>query len=301
MMKILLCLLLSTFTSMAQTFVDPNTNSIKEIPIGKVTKVVGRIIRVPFKNRSVEQPLKMDDVIIQGDIIKTSEKSLGRFMMNDETTLTLGPDSEFEFTKYTEDDKGNRKATYNFLLGHLRAKVTKPAAPGELEFKMRKVSMGIRGTEIIAEIIMDKDKNYVTKVLLTEGKAFVDLTHLSMKTLKDLNLDIGKILDTARAKLEAKAADLLIPLTDAQFKKLLTLKNNEYKFPFIKDMNNPDDKDTADEDKAPFPTTGHEGLDSQVKSPGLYMDKQKKNWKEILDENQKTKKTRKKIVDDHDN
>lgn len=298
-MKMLIAILFLTNLATAQTFVDPKTNAIKEEPIGKVTKVVGRMIRIPFKNRSIEEPLKLDDQIIQGDIIKTSEKSIGRFQMKDDTSLTLGPESEFEFTKYTEDESGKRKATYNFLLGHLRAKVTKPAEPGALEFKMRKVSMGIRGTEIIAEIVLDKANNYITKVLLSEGKAFVDLTQLNMRTLKDLNLDIGKILDTARAKLEAKAPDLLIPLTDAQFKKLLTMKDNDYKFPFLKDMNNPDNDD---EDKGNQLMSGDASLDAaEPKKPGLYMDKQKKNWKEILDENQKTKKSRKKIVEEDDN
>lgn len=298
-MKYFLSLLFLCQFSFAQTFVDPNTNGIKQDPIGKVSKVIGRIIRIPFKNRSIEEPLKMDDKIVQGDIIKTSEKSLIKFLMNDETVITLGPESEFEFTKYSEDkdakDSAKRKATYNFLLGHMRAKVTKKAEPGDLEFKMRKVSMGIRGTEIIAEIVMDKANNYVTKVLLTEGKAFVDLTQLSMKTLKDLELDIGKILDTARAKIDAKAADLYIPLTEAQFKKLLSLKNHDYKFPFLKDMNHPEDKD----DDGASANSGHTGVE-QVKSPGLYMDKQKKNWKEILDENQKTKKPKKKIVHEED-
>lgn len=298
-MKMLLCVLLLSFTTMAQTFVDPKSNQIKETPIGKVTKVVGKILRIPFKNRSIEEPLKVDDQIIKGDLIKTGEKSLARFTMNDDTSLTLGPDSEFEFTKYDEDEKGGRKATYNFLLGHLRAKVTKPAEPGALEFKMRKVSMGIRGTEIIAEIVMDKANNYVTKVLLTEGKAFVDLTQLSMKTLKDLNLDIGKILDTARSKIDSKAADLLIPLTDTQFKKLLTLKNNEFKFPFIKDMNSPDDKDGNQDEASPVPSNDTH-LDGQVKSPGLYMDKKKKNWKEILEEDNQTKKSKKKAADNDD-
>ena len=282
--------------TIAQTFVDPKTNDIKVSPIGKVTKVMGKIIRVPFKNRSIEEPLKIDDVILEGDIIKTSEKSLGRFVMKDDTTLTLGPVSEFEFTKYVEKEDGGRKATYNFLLGHLRAKVNKPAGAGDLEFKMRKVSMGIRGTEIIAEIIMDKENNYITKVLLTEGKAFVDLTQLSMKMFKDLNLDVGKILDTARSKIASKASDLLIPLTDAQFKKLLTLKDNDYKFPFLKDMNNPDNDD---DEKAKPAIEGDSVLAPSTKEPGLYMDKKKKNWQQILEEEHQVKiKPQKKEDDD---
>lgn len=259
----------------SQPKIDPKTNQLIETPIGKVTKIFGKATKTEFKDRNKEIDLKVGSEFFKGDILKSEKKSIIKIDLEDETSMTIGPESEFEFTHYAKEGN-NRKATFTFLLGEMRAKINKPAPPGNVEFKMRKISMGIRGTEIISQILKDKEGNYLTKVLLTEGKAYLDLTDLNLKNVKEMNLEVGKILDTALAKPDALESDLLIPISDEQMKKLLSVDGEEYKYPFLVSLSKSENELKKD-------------AKIQIEDDGLKLNKKKKQWNEILEEDQNKK------------
>ncbi len=280
----LIVLLTSTLT-FGQAIIDPATNKIKEIPVGKITALRGEAFRLPYSNRQESIPLKVGSDLFTGDDITTEESSLVKIQMTDDTAITLGPKTQFEIVLYNFEAKDKRNATFDLKEGHLRSKIVTPAKSNELTYKMGKVAMGIRGTEIVAEILKkSKDDGKVTRVAIIEGKAFVDFTTVGHKTLKKIGLDLGKILNTKLITPNSKEEDFLIPLSNEELKRLLS-PDESMGATFLKDL---DKKPLKDSVNAALGTKGPEAV-AQTSEDDVTLEKKKKNWTQILEEDQNIK------------
>lgn len=274
-MNLFLILTLFTSSLFAQTVIDPSTGKVKVDPIGKIEKVVGEVFRIPNENRKQEIEAKVGMELFVGDRIKTKEKSLAKILLKDETQSTLGPETEFEISRFNYENKNLRKVTLDLIQGHLRTHVVNPLdRNGDMSIKMKQVTMGIRGTQFVSEIVK-KSKKFETKIALVEGKAFLDLSDLNLKVLKRIGIEPGQMFDTAKAAFDAKEEELLIPLTDEQLNQLI---KNEEGATFIKDL-----KYHTNAASSPI----EKGMESES---DVELKKRTKPWKDILTEDQQKKK-----------
>jgi hypothetical protein len=274
-MNLFLVLTLFTSSLFAQSVIDPATGKVKVDPIGKIEKVVGEVFRIPNENRKQEIEAKVGMELFVGDRIKTKEKSLAKILLKDDTQSTLGPETEFEISRFNYENKNLRKVTLDLIQGHLRTHVVNPLdRNGDMSIKMKQVTMGIRGTQFVSEIVK-KSKKFETKIALVEGKAFLDLSDLNLKVLKRIGIEPGQMFDTAKAAFDAKEEELLIPLTDDQLNQLM---KNEDGATFIKDLKYQANAGSSAKEISP-------GTESDVE-----LKKRTKPWKDILTEDQQKKK-----------
>lgn len=110
--------------------------------IGQITKLKGFVKRDKMDMRS-------GDKIYEGDTLQVEDASFVRVKLSDNTQISLGPNSEFIFKKNKISD-GKRDQVFNLIKGKMRAIINKKATKGEkIRFKVKNVSLGVRGTEFI--------------------------------------------------------------------------------------------------------------------------------------------------------
>lgn len=273
-MKFFLFLIFMSNALLAQTVIDPQTGKVKVDPVAKIEKVIGEAFRIPNEDRKKEIELKPGMELFVGDRIKTKEKSLVKFILNDDTQTALGPETDFEISRFTMENKNLRKMTLNLLKGHMRTNVpNKLDRNGDIEIKLNKVSMGIRGTQFVSEIVK-KSKNLETKIALIEGKAFLNLTDLNLKVLKQIGMEPGQVFDSSIVKFDSSEEQILFPLTNDQLQQLM---KNEEGAVFLKDLVAKNEKGELIENK-----TNEKGE--------LQIQKRTKPWKDILEQDQNSKK-----------
>lgn len=146
---------------------DPKTSSVIPKFLGKIIRIRGTAFA---KTDNDKIPLTKDMKIYQGQTLVTEDKSIIKLEMVDKTTLTLGPNSEVNMEKFKYMTQSNRESVINFLRGQVRVHYNvKPEKEKQLRFKTNHVSMGIRGTKILASTLKN-DKGHKVKVALLQGK-----------------------------------------------------------------------------------------------------------------------------------
>lgn len=93
--------------------------------------------------------VKLGERFVKSDTIVTSEQSIAKVLVVDDTIITIGPSSELSFENFEFMDKTNRKAVYNLIKGQLSGNVKNKAKDGDLQFKTKYTVLGVRGTEIL--------------------------------------------------------------------------------------------------------------------------------------------------------
>ncbi|MCF6244560.1 MAG: FecR family protein [Sulfurovum sp.] len=92
--------------------------------------------------------------IYKGDEIITKKKTRIQVMLNDDTVVTIGPDSSFSFVDYFFD--GSKKSTIKMQAnrGFFRSVTGKigKIAPERFKVKTKLATIGIRGTDFSAQI-----------------------------------------------------------------------------------------------------------------------------------------------------
>ena len=92
---------------------------------------------------------------MQGDSIKTGKESCAGIIFDDDTTASLGPDSEIVIEDYQFDPAEQKlafvvrliKGTFSFITGQI-AKL----APKKIKFETPDATLGVRGTEFLVKI-----------------------------------------------------------------------------------------------------------------------------------------------------
>lgn len=116
--------------------------------------------------------VKVGDRFNKNDTIVTGDQSLARVLVVDDTTLTIGPNSELNFAEFEYTDKDNRKLLYNLVKGQLSGHVRQKAKDGDINFKTKYTVLGVRGTEILMNFRSVNNVD-VSEYALVSGKAVV--------------------------------------------------------------------------------------------------------------------------------
>ncbi len=173
---IFLTVLFYLSTAMAQDFkLDSKTSMAIPTYLGKIIFLQGEALKINISDEKTT--LQQNERIVVGDTIKTAENTIIKIKMNliDDSIFTLGPNSSFKFIDSSTDTNNKRKTLYKFISGQLRANFPNKAGPGEIKIELaEKVSMGIRGTELLANIRSGKEENILQVALL---KGALDITN----------------------------------------------------------------------------------------------------------------------------
>jgi len=100
--------------------------------------------------------------ILKGDEIVTKKRTRVQVMLNDDTVITIGPDSSFSFIDYLFD--GTKKSTIKMQAkrGFFRSVTGKigKIAPERFKVKTQLATIGIRGTDFSAQL-SDGSASYI--------------------------------------------------------------------------------------------------------------------------------------------
>ena len=146
--------------------------------IGEVALVEGTVYLISKDNK--KEQLEETQPLYQGDQILTMEDGYVKILMKDDTVFDIGESSQFIFSKFDFKSKSERKAEYNFIYGQMRSIFSVKAKNEEdLKIKTPDVVMGVRGTEIFADVT-EKDGTIQTDITLTSGR--LRINHLTENT-----------------------------------------------------------------------------------------------------------------------
>ena len=122
--------------------------------IGEVTALSG-YAQLQRKNK-VSDVLK-GAKILQKDRITTATHSKVQVILNDDTVITIGPDSEYSFESY--EDHGNAQVMMKITRGFFKAVTGKigKVAPQKFKIKTRAATIGVRGTQFMAYVTENEE------------------------------------------------------------------------------------------------------------------------------------------------
>lgn len=250
---------------------DKKSGSVIPKYLGKISLIKGSAFAKDLGGD--ERTLKKGDKIYKGETVRTIKASILKIEMVDMTIVTVGVNSALNFEKFKYKTKKDREAVINLLKGQVRTYFkVKSKKPEQLKVKVGQVSMGVRGTKILANYFKNSKGDQVTQVALIEGKARLydkASDHEEYMGRGDHYVSILKNDGTSvkREKLALNAAAL---------KRLDSKEVNEQTGfrPFLLDFNSNDldqSEDGLDEDS-----------DASKNGTRSGMSKKNKNWKETL-------------------
>ncbi len=96
----------------------------------------------------------MGMIVLEGDAIVTKVKTRVQIMLKDETVVTVGSSSHFSFDEYSFDGTKKSKLQMSATRGFFRSVTGKlgKVAPKRFKIKTANATIGIRGTDISANI-----------------------------------------------------------------------------------------------------------------------------------------------------
>ncbi len=97
--------------------------------------------------------------ILNSDIIKTYNNSRIQIILKDNTTLTIGANSSFEFTKFYFDGTSNSSLHMKANRGFFRTVTGKIGKIAPKRFKLKTISaiIGVRGTDFSGDIMENRE------------------------------------------------------------------------------------------------------------------------------------------------
>jgi len=157
-------------------------------------------------------PVKNGMNILKGDEIITKQKTRIQVMLNDDTVITIGPDSSFSFIDYFFD--GSKKSTIKMQAnrGFFRSVTGKigKIAPQRFKVKTNLATIGIRGTDFSAQI-----GSASTSYICNRGEITLHFENIQksiiagQKALLHLDGMHIKEMSAASVKKDSKASKLL--------------------------------------------------------------------------------------------
>ncbi len=125
-----------------------NKETGKAIPafVGELKLVKGTALRTTGGRPRLVQ---IGEKFYPKDIVVTEADSSMKILIADDTWLSLGPESELIFADFEFKDKNERKIHYELKRGQLSANVREKIKSGEVKFRSKFSSMGVRGTKIM--------------------------------------------------------------------------------------------------------------------------------------------------------
>ncbi len=169
-MKKLILFLLLPLSLQAQDF-SFNKETGKAVPnfVGELKLIQGKALKTTGGR---PRPVEIGEKFYPKDVVATEADSTMKILIADDTWLALGPHSELVFSEFAFTDKTNRKIHYQLRKGQLSANVRQKVKAGEVRFKSRYSSMGVRGTKIMMNY-REINGTGISEYALIEGQADV--------------------------------------------------------------------------------------------------------------------------------
>ncbi len=169
---------------------NPKTKMMVPENYGIIVRHVGTVHKVDAKGKKIkaekDMPLDIKDSVVTG------EKSFAKIKMVDDTVVSLGPHSHFSVNNYKFTTKEKRRAFYDLIQGKMRMHIKRKAKSDSIMIKTGDYSMGVRGTEILANVLPSK-KGLRTQIAVISGN--VALFKKSSKEPK-FQMNPGEIFDS---------------------------------------------------------------------------------------------------------
>ncbi|MFH0785785.1 MAG: FecR domain-containing protein [Pseudomonadota bacterium] len=142
---IIFFVLLALFPCSAQSSMDTDS-------IGIIKTVSGEVLVVGRQGRLSATP---NMKIHQGDAIKTAETSSVGLIFDDDTAVSLGPDSEFAIESFLFNPVDQELSfvsrlihgTFCFITGQIAR-----LAPKRVKFETPEATLGVRGTKFLVKV-----------------------------------------------------------------------------------------------------------------------------------------------------
>jgi hypothetical protein len=142
--------------------------------VGSVTFLKGKAFITSMSNATSQLNLLKGSPIKEGDTINTADDSFLKIKFQDNSLISLGPNSKFLVEKFQIQNE-KRTSIYNLLVGKIRTLIQKKRKDGEvIQLKVGLISLGVRGTEILANAYLVKGKQ-VSDAVLTKGQVSLDV------------------------------------------------------------------------------------------------------------------------------
>ena len=136
--------------------------------LGKIKLKKGEVFRVDEEGN--RQALEGGGKVLTGDTIETGALSFVSVEIIDDSLISLGPNSQFQFEESVFKEKKDRKMIYRFVKGQMRAQIPIKARPGDLQFRSKSTTLGIEGTIFLANSFANPDGADVFECAVLEGK-----------------------------------------------------------------------------------------------------------------------------------
>ena len=246
--------------------VDPKTSEVKYDIIGTVRSSRGFVSK-RGKNETKDTKIGVNFGVKKGDEIKTGKNSFVKIVMIDETIISLGPNSVFDFSSYDFKTKVDRNANYKLKKGKLRMKVPVKIESGKYQISLRTISLGVRGTEFLANRLNREKGSSVEQIALLEGVLALKRSNKKTELLKVS--DHFKLRVLKNGTKNSKKTKL----TEKEVKDLLALNtSDELDKPFLKTISK---NELFGSNSNEFYKDPNSTLEEERKNKG-------KNWKESL-------------------
>ena len=189
--------------------------------VGRILMLRGKAYRIN-DNSGNKTPIAMGDKVYVKDTLETKTRSLLKVKLVDDSTLTIGSDSQFYVKNFDFKSKVDRTAVFNMMKGKLRAAIPIKSKKDSIKFKSQSVAMAVRGTKFIMDV-ETKDGVEVSQFALLEGKISLEELKTSQKQEilpgdKYVHASGSKGNKTINKKLSAKELDQLNKTIDDKTK-----------------------------------------------------------------------------------
>jgi hypothetical protein len=149
-----------------------------------VVKMLRGQVTMSLGNKA--SPLKQDDWLATGSVVKTADKSFVRLVFIDKSQMNIGPNSEMKIEKFGGDDSG----VIDMVKGKIRSQVSKDYLgqkdrdKSKVFIKTPNAVMGVRGTDFL---VSTNGRNSST--VLFEGEVVFNKFDSSNRNLNSRDLE----------------------------------------------------------------------------------------------------------------
>lgn len=152
---------------------NTETKSLQPSYIGIVLRLKGTA-RITQKEGQEGSVLTLESKIRAKDILTTEKNGYVKIKMIDETIMDFAGDSIFKFSQYVYKTQKERFSFYQLIKGKIRTYFSMPAGPDDLKIQAGRVAMGIRGTEILANVQLVENSSK-TQIALLSGEVELEM------------------------------------------------------------------------------------------------------------------------------
>ena len=161
------------------------TNAQADV-VGRLTQVEGRV-DILRGGKLPAIPVKLNDGVQVGDVIRTKSMSKAQITFIDNSTLTISPESRVGIEAYMFDSaKNKRNAVVQLFQGLAHVAVSKIFKAAEPDFvvKTQTAIMGVRGTDFGVRIYPNSSDVLNFEGLLQVGNILPEVSQLFRRAFK---------------------------------------------------------------------------------------------------------------------